>query len=73
MPIQTSDAVPALNMPRFCFYMNRTVMLQLDLQAQNKTNVLLKMDEWDGHAILTYRGVPMRYPRRADDRSENPA
>lgn len=60
MPVQTSDAVPALNMPRFCFYLNRTVYLQLDLQAQNKTNVLLKMDEWDGHAILTYRGVPIR-------------
>jgi hypothetical protein len=60
MPIQSSDAVPALNMPRFCFYLNRTVFLQLDLQAQNKTNLLLKMEEWDGHPILTYRGIPIR-------------
>jgi hypothetical protein len=60
MPIQTSDAYPALTMARSCFYLNRTIYLQLDLQAQNKTNLLLKMEEWDGHAILTYRGVPIR-------------
>lgn len=60
MPVQTSDAVPALNMARFCYYLNRTIYLQLDLQAQNKTNVLLKMVEWEGHVILTYRGTPIR-------------
>ena len=55
-PVQTSDDPRRVTMARSCFYMNRTVYLALDLQAQNKTNLLLKMEEWDGHAI-TYRGV----------------
>jgi hypothetical protein len=60
-PVQTSDDPSRVTMStRSAFYCNRTVFLQLDLQAQNKTNVLLKMDEWDGHAVLTYRGIPIR-------------
>lgn len=58
-PVQTADD-PRVVMARSAFYMNRTVNLGLDLQAQNKTNVLLKMEEWDGHPILTYRGIPIR-------------
>lgn len=60
-PVQTSDDPARVTMAtRSVFYCNRTVFLQLDLQAQNKTNVLLKMDEWDGHPVLTYRGIPIR-------------
>lgn len=59
-PVQTSDATDKLMMARSAIYVNRTVWLALDLQAQNKTNVLLKMEEWDGHVVLTYRGVPIR-------------
>jgi hypothetical protein len=60
-PIQTSDDPGRVMMAtRSVFYVNRTVFAQLDLQAQNKTNVLLKMDEWDGHAVLTFRGIPIR-------------
>ena len=59
-PVQTSDDPARVTMARWAFYLNRTALLALDLQAQNKTNVLLKMDEWDGHPILTYRGIPLR-------------
>ena len=59
-PVQTSDSPDKLVMGRAAIYVNRTVYLALDLQAQNKTNLLLKMDEWDGHVVLTYRGVPIR-------------
>jgi predicted component of type VI protein secretion system len=59
-PVQTSDSPDKLMMGRSAIYVNRTVYLALDLQAQNKTNLLLKMDEWDGHVVLTYRGVPIR-------------
>lgn len=59
-PVQTSDAPDKLVMGRSCIYVNRTVYLALDLQALNKTNVLLKMDQWDGEPTLTFRGVPIR-------------
>ena len=59
-PVQTSDSPDKLMMGRSAIYVNRSVYLALDLQAQNKTNILLKMDEWDGHVVLTYRGIPIR-------------
>ena len=33
---------------------------QLDLQAMNKTNVLLRLEEFDGKPITTFRGIPVR-------------
>lgn len=60
-PVQTSDdKMGSVSMARSAIYLNRTVYAALDKQAQNKTNVLLKMEEWDGHPILTYRGIPIR-------------
>ncbi len=58
-PVQTADD-PNISMGRAAFYCNRTIALALDLQAQNKTNVLLKMEQWDGMSITTYRGIPIR-------------
>jgi hypothetical protein len=58
-PVQTSD-VPTVTMGRSAIYVNRTIYLALDQQAQNKTNVLLQMTQWDGHTILAYRGIPIR-------------
>lgn len=45
---------------RFAIYCNRQVAAALDRQALNKTNVLLRMDEWDGKPVTTFRGVPIR-------------
>ncbi len=59
-PVQDSDDDANVVMARNAVYLNRTTYLGLDLQAQNKTNVLLKMEEWDGEPTLTYRGVPIR-------------
>ncbi len=60
-PVQTTDdRLGVITQPRSAIYLNRTVYAALDKQAQNKTNVLLKMEEWDGHTILTYRGIPIR-------------
>jgi hypothetical protein len=57
----TSDA-PSINgaMGRTVIYCNRTIRTYLDLQAMNKTNVLLKMEEWDGKPVTTFRGIPIR-------------
>lgn len=59
--IQTSDS-PAVraNMGRVMIYCNRVVRTYLDLQAMNKTNVLLQLREFDGKVMTTFRGVPVR-------------
>lgn len=59
-PVQTSDSPDVVMPSRNAIYVNRTVYLALDLQAQNKTNVLLQMREWEGHVILAYRGIPIQ-------------
>ena len=59
--IQTSDT-PAVraNMGRVSIYCNRVVRTYLDLQAMNKTNVLLRLEEFQGKVITTFRGIPVR-------------
>jgi len=59
--IQTSDT-PAVraNMGRTVIYCNRIIRTYLDLQAMNKTNVLLRIEEFDGKPVTTFRGIPVR-------------
>jgi hypothetical protein len=59
--IQTSDT-PQIraNMGRTVIYCNRVIRTYLDLQAMNKTNVLLRIEEFDGKPITTFRGIPIR-------------
>lgn len=49
-----------MSMGRAAIYCNRTVRTYLDIQALNKTNVLLRFEEWDGKPITTFRGIPIR-------------
>jgi hypothetical protein len=59
--VQTSDSPEVrANMGRMVIYGNRIVRTYLDLQAMNKTNVLLRIEEFDGVPITTFRGVPVR-------------
>lgn len=59
--IQTSDTPEVrADMGRTVIYANRVVRTYLDLQAMNKTNVLLRLEEFDGKAITTFRGIPVR-------------
>jgi hypothetical protein len=59
--VQTSDA-PSIqgSMGRTVIYGNRTVATYLDLQAMNKTNVLLQMEQYDGRPVTTFRKIPFR-------------
>jgi hypothetical protein len=59
--VQDSDA-PSIrdSMGRVVIYCNRVVSTYLDLQAMNKTNVLLQMKEFEGHVVTTFRGIPVR-------------
>jgi hypothetical protein len=59
--IQTSDTPEVrANMGRTVIYCNRVIRTYLDLQAMNKTNVLLRIEEFDGKPITTFRGIPVR-------------
>lgn len=59
--IQTSDT-PEIraDMGRTVIYCNRVVRTYLDLQAMNKTNVLLRIEEFEGKPVTTFRGLPIR-------------
>jgi hypothetical protein len=59
--VQTSDSPEVrANMGRTVIYCNRVIRTYLDLQAMNKTNVLLRIEEFDGKPITTFRGIPVR-------------
>lgn len=59
--VQTSDTPEVrANMGRTVLYGNRVLRTYLDLQAMNKTNVLLRIEEFDGKPITTFRGIPVR-------------
>lgn len=60
--VQETDAPNGgqVNMGRLAIYMNRIAATYIDIQALYKTNVLLKMEEWDGEPVMTFRGIPVR-------------
>src|SRR6202035_496997 len=59
--IQTSDTpMVRADMGRTVIYCNRIIRTYLDLQAMNKTNVLLRIEEFNGKPITTFRGIPVR-------------
>lgn len=59
--VTTSDAPDGLTMPtRWAWYADRTIGTYLDLQAMNKTNVLLTQEQWNGKTINKFRGIPIR-------------
>jgi major capsid protein gp7 len=59
---QDSDAPDkgAMSMGQTVIYCNRVIRTYLDIQAVNKTNVLLKLEQWQGMTVTTFRGVPIR-------------
>lgn len=61
-PMQVSDSRVDTLQPitRAAIYVNRTLQTYIDLQAMNKTNVLLQMMEWNGKMVSTFRGLPFR-------------
>jgi len=59
--IQSSDSPQVrANMGRVAIYCNRIIRTYLDLQAMNKTNVLLRLEEFNGRVVTTFRGLPVR-------------
>jgi hypothetical protein len=59
--VQTSDSPEVrASMGRVVIYCNRVIRTYLDLQAMNKTNVLLRLEEFNGKVVTTFRGIPVR-------------
>lgn len=59
--IQTSDTPEVrASMGRVVIYCNRIIRTYLDLQAMNKTNVLLRLEQFEGKVVTTFRGIPVR-------------
>lgn len=59
--VQTSDASTISgSMGQTVIYCNRTVKTYLELQAMNKTNILLQLTQYNGMPITTFRGIPIR-------------
>lgn len=46
--------------PRLAIYCNRTVRTAMELQALNKTNGLIQLQQYGGMVVSTFRGIPMR-------------
>lgn len=59
-PVQDSDAPQQLEVGRAAFYCNRTVLTYLDIQALNKSNALLTINDTFGRPRLEFRGIPVR-------------
>ena len=57
---RTDAADDKITMGNTAIYANRTVRTWLDIQALDKTNLLLRLDEWHGKPITTFRGIPIR-------------
>ncbi len=60
--VQTSgqNGEPQLSMGQAGFYCNRAISTWLDIQALNKSNMLLRIDEFAGKPVTTFRGIPIR-------------
>lgn len=58
--VQNSDAPRPLSFGMPAIYANRTVRTWLDIQALNKTNMLLQFENWHGKPVTTFRGIPIR-------------
>ncbi|MDR3554068.1 MAG: hypothetical protein P4L55_04885 [Syntrophobacteraceae bacterium] len=51
---------PQLSMGQAGFYCNRAISTWLDIQALNKSNTLLRIDEFAAKPVTTFRGIPIR-------------
>ena len=54
------NRVKNLKKGKIVIYCNRVVKTALDIEATNKTNVNLKLSEYGGEFITTFRGYPVR-------------
>ena len=54
-----ASGLPVMS-PRWSIYCNRTIKTAMELQALNKTNALIQLQQYGGMVVTTFRGVPIR-------------
>jgi hypothetical protein len=61
-PVQRTDAPDGgqMSMGRTVIYCNRVMRTYLNIQATNKANVLLNVDQFDGKIVTSFMGIPIR-------------
>ncbi|SME88447.1 major capsid protein [Desulfovibrio gilichinskyi] len=58
--IQALNKIPNTNMGKTVIYCNQTIKTQLDIEASDKNNVMLKTENWEGKPVTTFWGCPIR-------------
>ena len=58
--IQAYNKVPSFGSGRPVIYCNETVKTWLDIMANEKNNVQLSIDNYDGKPVTTFWGIPVR-------------
>ncbi|OEU66731.1 MAG: hypothetical protein BA863_12390 [Desulfovibrio sp. S3730MH75] len=58
--IEAMNKIPNTNMGKTVIYCNQTVKTQLDIEASDKNNVMLKTENWEGKPVTTFWGCPIR-------------
>lgn len=58
--IKAYNQIPNMRMGKAAWYMNRTVKTMLDIMAAEKSNVNLTIDKFEGQAVTSFKGVPIR-------------
>lgn len=58
--IEGLNMIPNTNMGKTVIYCNQAVKTQLDIEASDKDNVMLKTENWEGKPVTTFWGCPVR-------------
>ncbi len=60
LTLATYKLPTAASNARRAFYMRKEILTALDLQLQNKNNLMLNYETVEGRKVLTFRGIPLR-------------
>lgn len=60
LTLATYKLPTAATSARRAFYMRKEILTALDLQLQNKSNLMLNYETVEGRKVLTFRGIPLR-------------
>lgn len=58
--IRAINRLPATNAGKNVLYCNRDIHTALSIEATNKKNVMLSIDNWDGKQVTSFQGIPLR-------------
>lgn len=54
------NKIPNTSMGKTVIYCNQTVKTQLDIEASNRNDTMLRTENWEGRPVTTFWGFPIR-------------